>query len=205
MISDLTVIRTGADEVSRHPPGVETERLSRSIQRQVDEMASEYLSTARAVDEETIKRLAAEYEAVRSRMPSGEGRTIEMTRIVNEARVRASANGDAAARSAGELLNSSREGERIIGLAFVQEVGGSHRLGDILRRVMASASAFEMFHALIALREIEPELELHQSESAVAVLEKEKTDYRGVGVMNDANLPRLIDDVIARLESYEQP
>jgi hypothetical protein len=118
--------------------------------------------------------------------------------------VRASANRDAAARTARELLTSTNEGDRIIGLAFVQEVGGAYRLGDVLERIERSTSAFEMFHALVALREIEPGLELHQTESAVRVLKKEKTDYRGVAVMKDANLPRLIDDVISRLESFEQ-
>ena len=204
LISDLTEIRTGAEEVTRQGGGVGTERLSREIQRQVDSMASQYLSAARAVDEETIKRLAAEYDAVRSRTQGGQARTAEMTRIVNEARVRASANRDAAARAAGALLTSIREGERIVGLAFVQEVGGAYRLGDVLARIEDSTSAFEMFHALVALREIEPGLELEQAEVAARVLKKEKTDYRGVAVMEDANLPRLIDDVIARLESFEQ-
>jgi hypothetical protein len=204
LISDLTEIRTGAEEVTRKDQNVGTRRLSREIQRQVDSMASQYLSAAKAVDGEAIKRLAAEYEAVRARTPSGETRTTEMTRIVNEARVRASANRDAAARAAGGLLTSPREGERIVGLAFVQEVGGNYRLGDVLTRIENSASAFEMFHALVALREIEPSLEVHQCEVAVQVLKKEKTDYRGVAVMEDANLPRLIDDVISRLESFER-
>jgi hypothetical protein len=125
-------------------------------------------------------------------------------RIVDEARVRASANRDAAARSASRrLLTSTREGERIVGLAFVQEVGGNYRLDDVLARIENSASALEMFHALVALREIEPSLEPDQCEVAVQVLEKEKTDYRGVAVMEDPNLPRLIDDVISRLQSFE--
>jgi len=204
LINDLTAIRTEAEQVTKQSPGVDAERLSRELQRQVDQMASEYLSAARAVDKEAIQRLSAEYEATRSRMPAGDVRTREMTRIVNEARVRASANRDAAARAAGELLRSEHEGERIIGLAFVQEAGGTHRMSDVLQRIENSTSAFEMFHALIALREIEPGLELHQTESAVQILKREKTDYRGVGVMQDAYLPSLIDDVIARLESLEQ-
>jgi hypothetical protein len=203
LISDLTDIRTGAEEVTRTDRDESTRRLSREIQRQVDSMASQYLSAARAVDEEAIGRLAAEYEAIRARTPSGATRTTEMTRIVNEARVRASANRDAAARSAGRLITSAHEGERIVGLAFVQEIGGNYRLGDVLARIENSASAFEMFHALIALREIEPSLESDQCEVAVRVLEKEKTDYRGVDLMEDANLPRLIDDVISRLQSFE--
>jgi hypothetical protein len=204
MISDLTVIRSEAEEVTRRSPSLETEHMSRGIQHQVDLMASEYLGAARAVSTEAIQRLSAEYEAVRSRMPSGDARTIEMTRIVNEARVRASANRDAAARAAGKLLRSRREGDRIVGLAFVQEAGGAYRLSDVIQRVESSSSAFEMFHALVALREIEPGLELHQAESAAGVLKKEKTDPRGVGVMQDANLPRLIDDVVRSLESFEQ-
>jgi hypothetical protein len=204
LIIDLTAIRTEAEQVTKQSPGVDAERLSRELQRQVDQMASEYLSSARAVDKEAIQRLSAEYEATRSRMPAGDARTRDMTRIVNEARVRASANRDAAARAAGELLRSEREGDRIIGLAFVQEAGGAHRMSDVLQRIENSSSAFEMFHALIALREIEPGLELHQAESAVEILEREKTDYRGVGVTQDAALPGLIDDVIARLENFEQ-
>jgi hypothetical protein len=203
MISDLTSIRVEAEEVTRQSTDSEAARLSREIQHQVDLMASEYLGAARAVDTEVVQRLSAEYEAIRSRMPKGDARTSEMTRIVNEARVRASANKDAAARAAGELLSSSREGDRIVGLAFVQETGGAHRLSPVLERIENSASAFEMFHALVALREIEPGLELHQAESAAQILEREKTDPRHVGVMQDANLPRLINDVISRLQSFE--
>ena len=56
-----------------------------------------------------------------------------------------------------------------------------------------------MFHALVALREIAPRLEPHQRDSAVRILEEEMADPRGVGVMQDVNLPHLIDEVIAAL------
>lgn len=201
LIGDLTRIRTEAEEASRQPDPTDVDRTLRQLQQQVDEMAADYLAESNALSRATIARLADEYESIRNALQSGERRTIEMTRVINEARVRASANPEHARRLAPNLVNSNREGERLIGLAFLQEIQSPYLLKAIVSRIVASTSAFEMFHALIALREVAPSLELHQVESVVRILKKEKTDYRGVAVMKDPNLPGLIDEVIALLEA----
>jgi hypothetical protein len=71
----------------------------------------------------------------------------------------------------------------------------------VTKRIANSNSAFEMFNALVSLRELAPLLEPEEADSAIAVLEKEKTDPRGVDVMKDPNLPTLLNEVIAALRA----
>jgi len=199
LIEDLTEIRTGAEEAGRRAP--EIDRAMEQVQRQIDEMASEYLSGSDAVTEHSISRIADEYEAIRSTMPPGSARTTRMTRVVNEARVRAGANRDTARRLAIPLLHSEKEGQRIVALAMLQEAPSNKAVDGVLNLVSDSATAFEMFHALVALREIAPKMSVEELAHAISVLTAEKSDPRGVGVMADANLPGLIDDVLFKLEA----
>lgn len=200
LIGDLTQIRTEAEEASMQTKATVPDSMLRQIQRQVDVMAAEYLGESDAISPGVLTQLANEYEAIRAAQESGNSRTAKMTRLVNEARVRASANRERARRLASGLIRSRREGERIVGLALLQEVPSASYLDAITSRIANSSSAFEMFHALVALREVAPRLEPHQADSAIRILKSEKSDPRGVGVMEDINLPLLIDEVIAALK-----
>lgn len=62
------------------------------VEQQVDQLAIEYLGGTNAIDRHTVMVLARGYERLRATMPRGGERTTRMTRIVNEARVRAAAN-----------------------------------------------------------------------------------------------------------------
>ena len=135
LIGDLTQIRT---EVRR--PGMQAkttvpDSTLRQIQRQVDVMAAEYLGEADAVSPGVLTQLADEYEAIRAGLESGNSRTAEMTRLVNEARIRASANRKPARRLAPKLVRSKREGERIIGLALLQEIPSADCLDAVIREL----------------------------------------------------------------------
>lgn len=116
-----------------------------------------------------------------------------MTEIVNEARVRASGERRTAAEFGLRLVQARSEGERIVGLAFLQEEPDERGFTDVLTRITASNSAFEAFHALHALKNMAPRLAPAQKQEAIAALAREKDDPRGVGVMEDQNLPGLID------------
>jgi hypothetical protein len=210
LIGDLASIRTGAEQASRKVSASEAgnkmnasaaDEMLRRLQEQVDEMAAEYLRDSNVTGNEAITQLADRYEKIRRGQEAGTKRTIEMTRLVNEARVRASANPEEARRAAGALVRSKDEGKRIIGLAFLQEHPSRQELDAVTKRIANSNSAFEMFNALVSLRELAPLLEPEEADSAIAVLEKEKTDPRGVDVMKDPNLPTLLNEVIAALRA----
>ncbi|HEV7831698.1 MAG TPA: hypothetical protein VGP04_23275 [Pseudonocardiaceae bacterium] len=146
-----------------------------------------------------MKILAAQYEGLRRDSPAGPERTSAMTRIVNEARVRAASSLGTAARKAPKLLRSPSEGDRIIGLAFTQESGDPAVLDDVLNLVKYSASAFEMFHALLAVEEMAFKLTSDQRATAMSVLAAEQRDPRGVGISADLGLPALIARTLAEL------
>lgn len=203
LIEDLTEIRTGAEEAGRRAP--EVNQAMEQVRRQVDEMASDYLSASDAVTMESSLRLADQYEQIRSTMPPGNERTARMTRVVNEARVRAGANRDAARRLAKTQVRSEREGERLVALAMLQEAPTRWAVEDILLRISGSSTAFEMYHALLALREAAAAMSVDEIDRAIAVLTTEKSDPRGVGVMADANLPQLIEEVLAHLRALRGP
>jgi hypothetical protein len=198
MVQDLTRLRTGTEE-AKLQSSEQLEETLRELAAQVDDMASQYLGGASAITEAEVARLAREYEAIRAQMDPGDTRTIEMTRIVNEARVRAAAEPSIARGMIEELLASEDEGRRLVGLALLQEVPSAAHYRRVLELIAGSASAFEMYHALIALERIAPRLSERQKVEAIAVLEREQGDPRGVGVNADANLPQLLEEVIAAL------
>lgn len=201
LIEDLAEMRTDTErasrEVSQQAPdaGIVFEGLAERI----DAMAEHYLSRSNALSLDAVEQLAEAYERIRSTTRPGDRRTLEMTRVVNEARVRANADRDAASRLAKTLLRSDREGERIVGLAMLQEATNVRLADDVLQRIASSASAFEMFNALLALREMATRLSTEKRDAAIAILETEKTDPRGVKVMKDPSLPPLIDEVLTVL------
>ncbi len=196
-ISDLTNIRTVTEEAVMQTPQAD-EKLT-AVAEQVEQMAAQYLGTIDAVTDESVVRLAESYKKLRSSMEPGTERTVEMTRIVNEARVRAGADPERAKRLGSLLVRSKEQGQRIVGLAFLQEAPAPSSFEDLLTLVRDSATAFEMFHALLALKSLAPDLGRRERSTAAEILRAEAGDPRGVGVMDDPNLPSLINDVIGVL------
>jgi hypothetical protein len=133
-------------------------------------------------------------------MAPGDDRTTQMTRVVNEARVRASTERPRARSEGRRLVASKTGGHRVVGLGFLQEAPDDGAFDAVLRLVSNSQTAFEMFHALGALRNMADQLPPDQRTIAIDVLIREKDDPREVGVMEDDNLPDLIDEVIEALE-----
>jgi hypothetical protein len=122
-----------------------------------------------------------------------------MNKLVNEVRIRAAASPALARRHAPALLRSGREGDRIVGLALTQGSPSTDSCDDLLRIFSASASAFEQYHSLLALNEIASILGPEDRAQAISVLEREKSDPRGVGLMNDPYIPSWIDAVLSKL------
>ncbi|TDP96349.1 hypothetical protein [Labedaea rhizosphaerae] len=190
LIEDLTELRTTAEP----PPG---ERGT--VQGDVDRIAARYLPPEQTLTPEVVNRLAREYEAIRRRMRGGDKRTAAMNRLVNEVRIRAAAAPETARAMAPALLRSSADGDRIVGLALVQGTPAASVHEDVLRIVGTAASAFEQYHALRALDKMLPVLDADERARTKAVLEREKTDPRGIGVMKDAPIASWIDHLLVVL------
>jgi hypothetical protein len=122
-----------------------------------------------------------------------------MTRIVNEARVRAASAPGLAGQKGLKLLASPFQGDRIVGIALLQVAREIAGLGDLLRLVSGSATAFEMYHALLALQDLVLAMNSQQRAHTAEVLESELADPRGVGVLADPALPSLIRHAISEL------
>lgn len=197
LIERLTTIRTASEEAKRQAP--EAEEVLRSVDKEVAEIATEYLVGSGAVNDAAITALARHYEQLREDMPPGNPRTVEMTRIVNEARVRGEADPEAASSWGVKLIRSNSEGERIVGLAFLQVAPSVTALSDVLDLIRHSTTAFEMFHALMTLEAMITVLTRTERDRARQVLVDELEDPRGVGIAADPNLPGLIGEVSARL------
>lgn len=174
------------------------------LEATVDELLARGLWRPPSSLRESLRPLSTQYERLRRDTPSGAQRTSAMTRIVNEARVRGAASPDTAHSLAPELLRSLSEGDRIVGLALAQEVAPVTAFAEVLRLVPGSASAFEMYHALLALQELSAVLTGEQRKQAIKVLEAESADPRGVGINQDVGLPTLMKRTLMQLRSAGQ-
>jgi hypothetical protein len=204
LIDRLTGIKTTTGEVTQKvkEQAPEAAEALRGLDLEVDQIATEYLGGVDAVSASAIQRLGRQYERIREMMPPGDKRTFEMTRVVNEARVRAEADLQAAARWGSQLLRAEDQGRRIVGLAFLQAAPTASAFSDLLELVQTSATAFEMFHTLLALRESAPRLTPSQREQAAEVMLKElEDDPRELDITADSTLPVLIREVAAALTS----
>jgi hypothetical protein len=150
---------------------------------------------------DALRPLTQQYERLRRDTPPGPQRTSAMTRLMNEARVRAAASPDVARSLALEFVGSTAPGERIIGLALVQEVVPKESFAQVLPLVPGSASAFEMYHALLALQELSSDLDDSQRQQAIRTLEAEQRDPRGLGLDQDPGLPSLLERTLTQLRS----
>jgi len=197
LIDSLSELRSTAESGSLKT--LDSDVAFKQLSEDIDRFALEFLGDRETLNGIVADSLADAYESVREGMGAGEPRTIQMTRIVNEVRIRASANPSTVKRLAAPLLGSEREGRRIVALALLQEVPEPALAEQIVNRISDSASAFEMFNALLALIECAPLLPDAAQRSAIDALESQRLDPREVGVMEDPNLPRLIDQALALL------
>lgn len=200
LIRELAEVLVAVEEVKRKSP--EGPDLG-SVTDRIDDIAGRFVA-GEAITPEVADRLGREYERIRDALESSGERTSEMTRVVNEARVRAIADGPRARDLGLFLVRSRREGGRIVGLAFLQEAPDAGAFGDVLAMISGSATAFEMYQALLTLRAIGSRLTNPERDAAIAALKREESDPRSVGVMDDTNLPYLLKAVREELEDLHR-
>lgn len=188
-------VTSASDEEERRVAAQELEQVINRLVIPTVENAS--------ISEASLFQLARDYERLRRDHGPGSRRTSAMTRIVNESRVRASLAPEAALQQAGMWLQSNRPGDRIVGLGLTQETGDPTEFERVLGLVSGSESAFEMYHALLALQEMSVGLDEVQKRQAIEVLEHEATDPRPVEVNADPGLPTLLARTVGILSGDE--
>lgn len=196
LVRQLADIRAEAERVEQRAP--QAGEIARDMRAAVDRLALDHLDRS-ALRDDALDRLARLYEHARATLAPGDDRTRTMTKIVNEARLRAQAAPADAGRRGAQLVRSAAPGDRIVGLALLQESPAAAAYGDLIHLIEGSATAFELYHALLALEQLAPQLPLSQRTAAAAVLTAEQNDPRGVGVMDDAALPHVIARVLSTL------
>jgi hypothetical protein len=124
------------------------------------------------VREDLEKRLAALsetgtlYEQLRSDMPSGPARTLELEKVMAKARAIAR-NTDVSPSEARELFERGSPGERITALALAQENRNPEFFTLVIEAIRDPRSPFEQYHALGAAELMLPELNEAQKQQLV--------------------------------------
>jgi hypothetical protein len=201
LIAGLARIRTDVSVVERASPDVSG--LAESVRSEVDRIAGTYLAGTDSLTADALAGLTRRYEHVRASQPRSPQRAIQMNQILDEARVRARGTPGEAATLAVPLLRSARDGDRVVGLAILQQEPRAEAFEDTLHLVQNGASAFEQYHALTALRAMAPLLSAAQRAQAASVLEVESKDPRGVGLADDPYIPSAIAAALAELRRGE--
>ena len=200
LIDTLANIRTGTEQLDQSSAeAADPAEIARKVNAEVSRIAANYLPPEEAINDDALNAIARRYEEIRRTQPSGHDRTIAMTRCVNEARVRAKADAAAARDRAMRLLTSGADGDRIVGLALIEEAPDAAAIEHVLPRFTGSASSFEAYQALVAVMRLAPLLSSEQRREATAAIEHEKTDPRGKGIMRDPSLPGLIEGTLRAL------
>jgi hypothetical protein len=104
-----------------------------------------------------LERLARTYERVRAAAPTSQARTRQMDALVTEARSIARDAGlssDEVAR----MLESKAAGDRVVALATIEATGDPNHFEAVVAAVTDPPTAFEGYHALLALEGLLPSL-----------------------------------------------
>lgn len=191
---------TMARQVETATSDEERRRAAQALEESIDRVTASTLGQNVTMPDSVLAQLARSYEKIRLEMQPGGARTSAMSRIVNEARVRATADPHVAATRGLQLLGSRSQGDRIIGLALTQEARNPEALDDALSIVSGSETAYEMYHALLAIQGMALSLSKTQRARAAEVLKREQNDPRGVGVSNDSGLASTLRRTISILD-----
>lgn len=143
-----------------------------------------------------LEQHARTYEWVRAELPSGAERTVELDKVVTEARHIAR---DARLRTdeLRALLVAPRQGDRVVGLAAVQATADQHVAADVLSIAVNPRTPFEGYHALLGLEALAQGMAPAQAATTIEAL---RMLLRVDAVGRDTARRQLIDRILAALE-----
>ena len=104
-------------------------------------------------------------------------------------------------------MRSDADGDRVVGLALLQQAPSADALTDVLRVFSSSRSAFEQYHAALAVKAVAPLLTEQQRQIAIDTLTREQSDPRSVGLNQDPFIPSAIASALKALgaDSADEP
>jgi energy-coupling factor transporter ATP-binding protein EcfA2 len=150
----------------------------------------------------TIVQIYADaYSDIRDHEPPSAERTTAMNALVNEVRQLAG-RGFITGLDLGALLTGS-DGQRLIALATLQVQPDPSYFEAVCDAIGNSRSAFEQYHALDVVARVLPLLSEPDRRHLLAVLDAERRDVRGLGVMRDTSRGPRIMALLGRLLDEE--
>ena len=149
---------------------------------------------------DSSRSLAQLYQSIRDSKESSWERTVEMERLVREARQ--SARGQTPTLvwwAASNLIAEDFPGNRVTALAMLQVQPSTQFLSFILAAIGHSRSAFEQYHALLAAEPLIPLLDSAQKREMVAVIEVQQQP--GGFIETDTDRWRLSEGILRALRT----
>ncbi|HWT93504.1 MAG TPA: hypothetical protein VN238_10940 [Solirubrobacteraceae bacterium] len=147
--------------------------------------------------EKRLAELARAYELIRAEQPPTPARTFRMNELMAEARAAAAA-AQMPASHVSRLFAQGTPGARIVALAALEVTPRPEFFSNILDAITNSRSAFEQFHALIAVESLLDELGHGQRRRLRAALDRELSDPEK-GLNADVSRRRIIESLLERL------
>jgi hypothetical protein len=148
-----------------------------------------------------VTPIAKQYEDLRTRLPSGPARTIELERLVSNARQRAPES-SITRRQCRDLFVDGDEGSRITALGFMQ---GKTDLADIdvvLEAITNSRSGFEQYHGLELARRLLPNLKDPERRRLTSAIRQQRE--RG-WIKPGTDRWSLSEDILNKIRLDEEP
>jgi hypothetical protein len=148
-----------------------------------------------------LEGLARRYESVRASKKPGAERTKEMDGIVSAARLLCR-DAHYTPEETITLLDSTRHGDRVVGLATVQATADPSTFAHVLKMVADPATPFEQYHALRALESLRPGLTAEQRADIVSTVSKPEWRAR---VAQDLSIEALVKRLLEALSGDAAP
>jgi hypothetical protein len=165
-VESVVAVIASLEDVLRQGTGDQRAELE-SVRRQLEQVAGE--SIEHAGNASGLLALGRRYGELRRQTPSGAVRTAEMTKLVVLMRATAVAArpGD---REVLRWLESDDAGLRLLGAALARDRAKVDFFGPLLHQVADPRSAFEQYHALVAIEQLVPQLGPEQRKELITVL-----------------------------------
>jgi len=148
-----------------------------------------------------IERLSQRYKELRNSMPAGAKRTFEMESIAGRMRSLAP-EVNFSSEEVHQLLKSSDQGKRLLGLSVVEWSGDPDYFYTILQIINNSETAFEQTCGLRAVEKMIPKLKEQQKKDLISALihQRDYNEAEKRWIRPNSNRWSLSDRILSALE-----
>ena len=160
---------------SREVNKITSPEVKQEAEKQLEQVQKAYIDVLSTSPVEEINRLSEEYKFVRQYMQMGNERTLKMESLVARLHTLAP-QANLSEDDVEYYLNSNDEGKRLAGLALVEARQDVNPFDQVLNIIKTPKSAFEQYHALLAMDKI-PLLTQNDKDRLKAVLSEARRDF----------------------------